>query len=126
MSNMKVITTEKAPKAIGPYSQAVDVNGFLFVSGQLGIDPATGALAAGLKEQTKQSLTNASAIVEAAGLSMSQVVKATVLLADMNDFADMNQVYAAFFREPFPARIAFQAARLPKDALVEIDLIVAK
>jgi len=124
---MKIISTENAPKAIGPYSQAVCAQGFLFVSGQLGIDPVTGTfVVGGLKEQTKQCLTNAKAIVEAAGMSMSQVVKATVLLADMNDFTDMNEVYASFFQEPFPARIAFQAARLPKDALVEIDLIVAK
>ncbi|MCL2739350.1 MAG: RidA family protein [Bacteroidales bacterium] len=124
---MKTIATENAPKAIGPYSQAVCANGFLFVSGQLGVDPVSGTfVAGGLKEQTKQCLTNAQAIIEAAGLSMSQVVKATVLLADMNDFVAMNEVYATFFQEPFPARMAFQAARLPKDALVEIDLIVAK
>jgi len=124
---MKNITTEKAPKAIGPYSQAIFVNGFLFVSGQLPIDPATGVFpSGGIREQTRQSLINAQAIVEAAGLTMSRVVKATVLLADMNDFAQMNEVYATFFQEPFPARVAFQAAKLPKEALVEIDLIVAK
>ncbi|MCL1974490.1 MAG: RidA family protein [Bacteroidetes bacterium] len=124
---MKTIATKNAPQAIGPYSQAVEAHGFLFVSGQLGIDPASGTfVAGGLKDQTSQCLTNARAIVEAAGLSMSQVVKATVLLADMNDFADMNEVYATFFQEPFPARVAFQAARLPKNALVEIDLIAAK
>lgn len=124
---MKPIATENAPKAIGPYSQGMEVDGFLFVSGQLGIDPASGALVTGgIKEQTKQCLTNAKAVIEAAKLCMCQVVKATVLLADMNDFAGMNEVYASFFKDPFPARVAFQVARLPKDALVEIDLIVAK
>ena len=124
---MEIITTNQAPQAIGPYSQAVCTHGFLFVSGQLGIDPATGTfVAGGIKEQTIQCLTNARAIVAESGLGMSQVVKATVLLADMNDFSAMNEVYASFFQEPFPARIAFQAARLPKDALVEIDLIAAK
>ena len=123
---METVKTEKAPQAIGPYSQAVSANGFLFVSGQLPIDPATGQFpAGGIKEQTKQALTNAKAIVEAAGLSMSQVVKVTVFLADMNDFMGMNEVYASFFSAPFPARAAFQVARLPKDAQIEIELIAA-
>ena len=124
---MKVICTEKAPRAIGPYSQAVEANGFLFVSGQLGIDPVTGAFApGGIREEAKQALANANAIVEAAGFHLSRTVKATVFLADMNDFAVMNEVYATFFGDPFPARAAFQVARLPKDAQVEIELIVAK
>ena len=124
---METIKTENAPKAIGPYSQAIIVNGFLFVSGQLPIDPATGDLVSGgIQEQTKQALLNVKAIVEAAGLTMTQAVKATVLLSNMNDFTAMNEVYSTFFSNPLPARIAFQAARLPKDALVEIDLIAAK
>jgi len=124
---MKSVQTEKAPQAIGPYSQGVCANGFLFVSGQLPIDPATGLFVpGGIGEQTRQALLNAKAIVEAAGQQMSQTVKATVFLADMNDFVAMNEVYATFFSAPFPARAAFQVARLPKDAMVEIELIVAK
>ena len=124
---MKEIKTEYAPQAIGPYSQGVFANGLLFVSGQLPIDPATGVfVAGGVREQTKQVLLNGKAIVEAAGLTMSQVIKATVFLADMNDFAEMNEVYATFFSPPFPARAAFQVARLPKDAMVEIELIAIK
>ena len=124
---MEIISTENAPKAVGPYSQGVCTNGFLFVSGQIPIDPTTGNfVSGGIREQTKQALLNVKAIVEAAGLKMSQVVKATVFLADMNDFVAMNEVYASFFSEPFPARAAFQAVRLPKDAMVEIEVIVAK
>jgi len=124
---MEMIKTESAPQAIGPYSQAVCVHGFLFVSGQIPIDPATGIFVpGGIRAQTHQALTNVRAIVEAAGYQMSQAVKATVFLADMNDFAVMNEVYATFFSPPFPARAALQVSRLPKDALVEIELIVAK
>jgi len=124
---MEIIRTENAPKAVGPYSQGVCANGFLFVSGQIPIDPTTGIFVpGGIREQTKQALLNVKAIVETAGLKMSQVVKATVFLADMNDFTAMNEVYASFFSEPFPARAAFQAVRLPKDAMVEIEVIVAK
>ena len=124
---MNAIFTEGAPKAIGPYSQGVCANGFLFVSWQIPVDPATGVfVSGGIKEQTHQALVNVKAIVEAAGFKMSQVVKATVFLADMNDFAAMNEVYATFFNEPFPARAAVQVARLPKDARVEIEIIAAK
>jgi len=124
---MEEIKTNHAPQAIGPYSQGICTNGFLFVSGQLPIDPATGIFVeGGIREQTKQVLLNGKAIVEAAGLTMLQVVKATVFLADMNDFLGMNEVYATFFSDPFPARAAFQVARLPKDALVEIEMFVAK
>ena len=121
------IETGKAPAAIGPYSQAVLSDGFLFVSGQLPIDPATGAFPSDdIGEQTRQSLTNIKAIVEEAGGSMSDIVKTTVLLADIGDFAAMNAVYAEFFTEPFPARAAYQVAALPKDALVEIECIAVK
>ena len=122
------INTEKAPAAIGPYSQAIDSGtGLIFVSGQLPIDPATGAFPeGGVKEQTRQSLTNAKAILEAAGLSLANVVKTTVFLADMGDFAAMNEVYATFFSEPFPARSAVAVKTLPKNALVEIECIAAK
>lgn len=125
---MKPIHTEKAPAAIGPYSQAVDSgHGLVFVSGQLPIDPATGAFPeGGVKEQTRQSLLNTKAILEAAGLSLASVVKTTVFLADMGDFAAMNEVYAEFFTAPFPARCAFAVKNLPKGALVEIESIAAR
>lgn len=125
---MKPIHTEKAPAAIGPYSQAVDSgHGLVFVSGQLPIDPATGAFPeGGVKEQTRQSLLNTRAILEAAGLSLASVVKTTVFLADMGDFAAMNEVYAEFFTAPFPARCAFAVKTLPKGALVEIESIAAQ
>ena len=125
---MKAIQTEKAPAAIGPYSQAIDSGaGLVFVSGQLPIDPATGAFApGGVREQTRQSLTNAQAILTAAGLGLGNVVKTTVFLADMGDFAAMNEVYAQFFAAPFPARSAVAVKTLPKGALVEIECIAAK
>ena len=125
---MKPIHTEKAPAAIGPYSQAVDSgHGLVFVSGQLPIDPATGAFPeGGVKEQTRQSLLNTRAILEAAGLSLASVVKTTVFLADMGDFAAMNEVYAEFFSAPFPARCAFAVKTLPRGALVEIESIAAR
>ena len=123
----KVVSTEYAPKAIGPYSQAVEAGGLVFVSGQLPIDPATGAFPEGIEAQTRQSLTNAKAILAAAGLGMENVVKTTVFLKDMNDFAKMNAVYAEFFPEGgYPARSAIEVARLPKDASVEIEVIAAK
>lgn len=124
---MKAINTEKAPAAIGPYSQAVDSGaGIVFVSGQLPIDPATGAFPdGGVKEQTRQSLTNARAILESAGLGLADVVKTTVFLADMADFAAMNEVYASFFTAPFPARSAVAVKTLPKGALVEIECMAA-
>jgi putative endoribonuclease L-PSP len=124
---MKVINTNKAPKAIGPYSQAIEANGLVITSGQLPIDPATGEFApGGIKEQTRQSLTNAKAILEEAGLGLGNVMKTTVFLSDMNDFAAMNEVYAEFFNEPFPARSAIAVKTLPKNALVEVECIAAK
>lgn len=120
----KVIATQNAPAAIGPYSQAIKVNGFVYVSGQLPIDPVTGAFAGeGIKDQTRQSLKNIQSILKEAGLEMSNIVKTTVLLKNMGDFADMNGVYAEFFTGDFPARAAFEVAALPKDALVEIEAI---
>ena len=122
-----IISTEKAPAAIGPYAQAVEKGGLIFTSGQLPIDPATGAFPEGIEAQTAQSLNNVKAILAAAGVSMDAVLKTTVFLRDMNDFAAMNEVYATFFSEGcFPARSAIQAARLPKDALVEIEVVAAK
>ena len=121
---MKVISTKKAPAAIGPYSQAIQVGNLIYTSGQIPIDPATGVFAeGGIKEQTRQSLTNVKAILEEVGLTMSNVVKTTVFMADMNDFADMNSVYAKFFTEPYPARSAVAVKTLPKGALVEIEVI---
>jgi len=125
---MKPIQTDKAPAAIGPYSQAIDSGaGLVFVSGQLPIDPATGAFPeGGVQAQTRQSLTNAKAILEAAGLGLQNVVKTTVFLADMGDFAAMNEIYAQFFAAPFPARSAVAVKTLPKGALVEIECIAAR
>ncbi len=125
---MNAIQTDQAPAAIGPYSQAIDSGASLvFVSGQLPIDPTTGAFVpGGIREQTRQSLTNAQAILAAAGLNLSNVVKTTVFLADMGDFAAMNEVYAQFFAAPYPARSAVAVKTLPKGALVEIECIAAK
>ena len=123
----KAISTEKSPAAIGPYSQAIEANGFVYASGQLPIDPATGAFPeGGVKEQTRQSLLNAQAILQQAGLDLKNVVKTTVLLADIADFGAMNEVYATFFSQPYPARSAFAVKALPKGALVEIECIAAR
>ena len=122
----KVINTVKAPSAIGPYSQAIKVGNLVYTSGQIPIDPATGNFVeGGIKEQTRQSLSNVKAILEEAGLTMANVVKTTVFMADMNDFADMNAVYAEFFAEPYPARSAVAVKTLPKGALVEIEVVAA-
>lgn len=121
---MKAIHSDMAPAAIGPYSQAIRTGNVVFISGQLPIDPATGNFAeGGIKELTRQSLNNAKAILAAEGLTMADVVKTTVLMADMADFAEMNEVYAEFFLAPFPARSAFAVKTLPKNARVEIELI---
>ena len=121
------IATTKAPAAIGPYSQAIEANGIVFVSGQLPIDPATGEFAqGGVKELTRQSLTNLQNILAEAGLTMENVVKTTVFLADMADFADMNSVYAEFFPGTCPARSAVAVKTLPKNALVEIECIAVR
>ena len=120
----KVISTGKAPSAIGPYSQAIQVGNLVYTSGQIPIDPATGAFVeGGIKEQTRRSLLNVKAVLEEAGLTMGNVVKTTVFMADMNDFADMNSVYAEFFSEPYPARSAVAVKTLPKGALVEIEVV---
>ena len=120
----KVISTTKAPAASGPYSQAIQIGNLVYTSGQIPIDPATGVFVeGGIREQTRQSLLNVKAILEEAGLTMSDVVKTTVFMADMNDFADMNAVYAEFFAEPYPARSAVAVKMLPKGALVEIEVV---
>lgn len=121
---MKAISTSKAPAAIGPYSQAIRTGNLVFVSGQLPIDPATGNFpAGGIKELTRQSLTNLKNILEAEGTDLAHVVKTTVFLADMGDFADMNAVYSEFFNAPFPARSAVAVKTLPKNALVEVECV---
>ena len=123
----KVISTPKAPAAIGPYSQAIQVGNLIYTSGQIPIDPATGQLVeGGVKEQARQSLSNIQAILQEAGLTMASVVKTTVFMADMADFAEMNSVYAEFFTEPYPARSAVAVKTLPKNALVEIEVVAEK
>lgn len=119
----RIIATENAPGAIGPYSQAVQIGEVVYTSGQLPVNPTTGLIPEDVKEQTKQSLENVKAILEAAGTSMDKVVKTTVFIKDMNDFAQVNEVYGQFFAAPFPARSCVEVARLPKDAKVEIEVI---
>ena len=124
---MHALHTDKAPAAVGPYSQAIEANGFIFASGQLPIDPSTNAFAeGGVKEQTRQSLTNARNVLAAAGVDLSHVVKTTVFLSDMDNFAAMNEVYAELFKEPYPARSAIAVKALPKGALVEVECIAVK
>ena len=118
------VQTDQAPKAIGPYSQAVKANGMLFASGQVPLDPATGQIIEGtITQQTERVLNNLKAVLEAAGTSLDRVVKTTVFLADMNDFGEMNETYGRFFADVAPARSTVEVSRLPKDARVEIDLI---
>lgn len=124
--NKNVISTTNAPAAIGPYSQAIEVNGFVYASGQIPIIPATGELAEGIEAQTKQALTNVKGIMEAAGLTMGNIVKTTVFIKDMNDFAKVNEIYATFFDGDFPARSCVEVARLPKDVLIEVEVIAAR
>ena len=125
--SMKSIHTNQAPAAIGPYSQAIEANGMIFASGQIPIDPATGQFVeGGIQEQTRQALTNARNILQAAGTDMENVIKTTVYLSDIHNFAAMNEVYAQFFTEPFPARSAVAVKDLPKGALVEIEGLAIK
>lgn len=121
-----LISTTAAPGAIGPYSQAIDTGSFVFASGQIPIDPATGNIAEGIKAQTRQSLANVKAILNEAGLTLDNVVKTTVFLADMNDFAAMNEVYAEAFSAPYPARSAVAVRELPKQVLVEIEVLAVR
>ena len=123
---MKEIKTTKAPGAIGPYSQAIEVNGLVYTSGQIGIDPATGAIVEGVEAQAHQVCKNLTELLKAAGTSMDNVVKTTVFIKDMNDFGTVNGIYAQYFTEPYPARSCVEGARLPKDVLVEIEVIAEK
>lgn len=123
---MNVISTDKSPAAIGPYSQALNSGNIVFVSGQIPINPETGAMADTIEEQTTQSLKNVENILKAAGLSMKNVIKTSVFLSDLNDFAKVNEIYATFFTSPFPARSCVQVAAIPKGAKVEIECIAIK
>ena len=122
----KVISTQKAPAAIGPYSQAIEVNGMVYTSGVIPVIPETGEIPEGSTEQAKQALTNLSNLLEAAGTSMNNAVKTTVFIKEMNDFAAINEVYATFFEGEFPARSCVEVARLPKDVMLEIEAIAIK
>lgn len=123
-SGKRAVESSDAPKAIGPYSQAIIANGFVYTAGQVGTNPKTGALVeGGIVEQTEQSLKNLAAVLKAAGSSLDNAVKTTVFLADMNDFAKMNEIYAKFFKKPYPARSTVEVARLPRDAKIEIEVI---
>ena len=121
---MKQISTNNAPAALGPYSQAIRSGGLLFCSGQIPANPATGSIPEGIEAQTEQALTNVKNLIEAAGASIDNTVKTTVFIKDMNDFAAINAIYAKYFTEPFPARSCVEVARLPKDVLLEIEAIV--
>jgi len=125
-SMKKAIKTDKAPQAIGPYSQAIAANGFVFCSGQIPIVPETNALLTGpIEEQTRQVIKNIAAVLAAAGCSFDDVIKSTVFLQDMNDFAAMNKIYGEAFKEPYPARSTVQVARLPRDVRIEIEVVAA-
>lgn len=121
---MKEIKTTNAPAAIGPYSQAIVCGNMLFTSGQIPIDPKTGEIPEGVEAQARQALTNVKNLIEASGADISRVVKTTVFIKDMNDFSKINEVYAEFFTEPYPARSCVEVARLPKDVLLEVETIV--
>ncbi len=122
----KVISTDKAPAAIGPYSQAIEVNGMVYTSGVIPVDPATGAIPEGSVAQAEQAFTNIKNLLEAAGSDMTKVIKTTVFIKEMNDFAAINEVYAKYFAEPFPSRSCVEVARLPKDVMLEIEAIALK
>lgn len=122
----QVISTEKAPAAIGPYSQAIEVNGMVYTSGVIPVDPATGEIPAGVEAQARQAFSNLANLLEAAGTSMAQAVKTTVFIKDMNDFSRINEIYAEYFTKPYPARSCVEVARLPKDVLLEIEVIALK
>ena len=122
----KILATAKAPAAIGPYSQGINLNGTVFISGQLPVNPADGSIPAGIEQQTRQAMDNIGAILNEAGLTFNDIVKTTVLLADLADFAAMNAVYAEYFPQDKPARACYQVVALPKGALLEIDAIAGK
>ncbi len=123
--NKEIISTKEAPAAIGPYSQAIAANGFLYISGQMGVDPTTGALVEGVEAQAHQAFKNLSAILKAKNLTLKDVVKSLVFLKNMDDFTAINKIYADYFGSDFPARSCVEVARLPKDAMIEIEVIAA-
>lgn len=122
----KVISTDKAPAAIGPYSQAIEVNGMVFTSGVIPVNPATGEIAPTIEEQAAQAFSNLRNLIEASGASIDKVVKTTVFIKEMDDFGKINKIYAEYFKEPYPARSCVEVARLPKDVMLEVEAIVAK
>ena len=122
----KIISTDKAPAAIGPYSQAIEAGGLLFASGQIPVDPATGNIPDGIEAQAIQALTNVRNLVEAAGLTMDNIVKTSVFIRDMNDFAKVNAIYETFFTSDYPARSCVEVSHLPKDVLIEVEVIAAR
>ena len=122
----KVISTEKAPAAIGPYSQAIEVNGMVFTSGVIPVDPQTGVIPATIEEQANQAFSNLKNLIEASGATIDKVIKTTVFIKEMNDFGKINEIYATYFKEPFPARSCVEVARLPKDVMLEVEAVVAK
>ena len=122
----KVISTDKAPAAIGPYSQAIEVNGMVFTSGVIPVDPQTGVIPATIEEQANQAFSNLKNLIEASGATIDKVIKTTVFIKEMNDFGKINEIYATYFKEPFPARSCVEVARLPKDVMLEFEAVVAK
>ena len=122
----KVISTDKAPAAIGPYSQAIEVNGMVFTSGVIPVDPQTGVIPATIEEQANQAFSNIKNLIEASGATIDKVIKTTVFIKEMNDFGKINEIYATYFKEPFPARSCVEVARLPKDVMLEVEAVVAK
>lgn len=124
--SLKAVQTDKAPQAIGPYSQAIDAGGMVFVSGQIALDPETGVVKSGIEEQTHQVLKNLQAILEEAGLGFQNVAKFTIFLSSMDDFAVVNEIYASYLSQPYPARATVEVSRLPKDVLVEMDVVAVK
>ncbi len=122
----KVISTDKAPSAIGPYSQAIEINGMVYTSGVIPVDPATGAIGDGVEAQAEQAFKNLCNLVEASGSKVENIVKTTVFIKEMNDFGKINEIYKKYFREPFPARSCVEVARLPKDVLLEVEAIAFK
>ena len=122
----KVISTDKAPAAIGPYSQAIEVNGMVFTSGVIPVDPQTGVIPATIEEQANQAFSNLKNLIEASCATIDKVIKTTVFIKEMNDFGKINEIYATYFKEPFPARSCVEVARLPKDVMLEVEAVVAK
>lgn len=122
----KVISTDKAPSAIGPYSQAIEINGMVYTSGVIPVDPATGIVAEGVEAQAEQAFKNICNLVEASGSKVENIIKTTVFIKEMNDFGKINEIYKKYFKEPFPARSCVEVARLPKDVLLEIEAIAYK